>query len=84
MSASKRHEPLWMRYRRAALAVALLVVVAGIVLLVVLLGSWLRPSGQLLTITKPEGGTISAAGITCGTRRIGLLDQPPEGRRRSS
>ena len=26
------------------------------------------PAGQLLTITKPEGGTLSAAGIRCGTR----------------
>jgi hypothetical protein len=63
-----RHEPLWVRYPRAAQVAAVLVVVAGIVMLVLLIGRWLRPSGQLLTITKPEGGTISAAGINCGTR----------------
>ena len=77
--ASKRHEPLWIRYPRAASAVALLVIVAGIVLLVVLLGSWLRPSGQLLTITKPEGGTISAAGITCGTQGMDCSTNRPKG-----
>src|SRR6185295_482481 len=52
-TSRKHHEPLWRRYRWAALAAALLVLVAGIVLVVILLSRSLRPSVQLLTITRP-------------------------------
>ena len=38
-------------------------------------------SGQLLTITKPTGGTLSAAGIRCGTRGADCTAQPAERRR---
>jgi serine/threonine protein kinase len=68
-STWKRHEPLWARYPRTTQATALLVVVAIIVTIAFLFtGSLFWPSGQLLTITMPVGGTISAAGILCGTR----------------
>jgi hypothetical protein len=38
-----------------------------------------RPSGQLLTITKPVGGTISTAGINCGTRGADCSAKRPNG-----
>jgi len=66
-------------YRPALLVVALLVVVAGIVALVVFLGSRIRPSQQLLTITRPVNGTLSAAGITCGTRGANCSTNRPNG-----
>jgi hypothetical protein len=75
-------EAIWTRYRRAALAVALLVVligVVGVVAGVMLLASWLQPSGQLLTIEKPNGGTISAVGITCGTHGANCSTKRPKG-----
>jgi len=60
-------QPFWIRHRSAA-------PIAALVLLIVLIGggallvmSWVRPSGQLLTVTKPTGGTLSAPGIRCGT-----------------
>ena len=78
-TSRKRHEPLWRRYRWAALAAALLVLVAGIVMVVILIGRSLRPSVQLLTITRPVGGTISAAGIRCGTRGADCTASRPSG-----
>jgi hypothetical protein len=61
-----RQEPLWVRYRWAALGGGLALVVALVAALVWFITG--KPAGQLLTITKPEGGTLSAAGIRCGTR----------------
>jgi serine/threonine protein kinase len=78
-TSPKRPEPFWPRYRRTLLAVALLVIVAGIVAIVIRFGLGLRPSGQLLTITKPLGGTISAAGINCGTRGADCSINRPNG-----
>lgn len=40
---------------------------AGVVLIAMLFGGSIWSSGHLLTITKPVGGTISSAGIRCGT-----------------
>jgi hypothetical protein len=41
--------------------------VAGIAWLVIGLSDWLWPSGQVLTVTRPEGGTITGSGVNCGT-----------------
>ena len=59
---------LWNEYGRSALIVtAILVLLAGSVALVIQFSGWIWQSGQLLTITKPDGGTITSKGITCGT-----------------
>jgi len=50
------------------LAIVLLVLVAGIAASAVFFGLSFPHSGQLLTITKPTGGSISASGIRCGSR----------------
>jgi serine/threonine protein kinase len=45
-------------------------IVAGVVVLVgaaVGVGYWMWRPGPLLTITKPEGGTLSGHGVNCGT-----------------
>jgi serine/threonine protein kinase len=61
-------DSLWGRYKRSALIVLILVVLmAATVVVAMQLTGWFSPSGQLLTITKPMGGTISSAGIRCGT-----------------
>jgi serine/threonine protein kinase len=76
----KRLEDLWIRYRWATVAVALLLVLVAVAGVAMLVGPWLvRPSAQLLTITKPTGGTISAAGITCGTRGANCSTTRPKG-----
>jgi hypothetical protein len=55
----------------------LLLAVAGLIVVVVRIG--LAPSGQLLTISKPEGGTISAAGIRCGSQGTDCSARRPAG-----
>jgi len=47
----------------AAIATAVVVLVAG----AIALGFWMWRPGPLLTVSKPEGGTISGRGINCGT-----------------
>jgi serine/threonine protein kinase len=78
-ASGKGREPIWTRYPRAALAAALLAIVAGLAAIVMLVTSWLQPSGHLLTITKPVGGTISSAGIRCGTRGADCSTHRPNG-----
>jgi len=78
-TSGKRPEPLWMRYRWAALAVALLVIVGGIATIAIRFGIGFGPSGPLLTITKPAGGTLSTAGINCGTRGSDCSIKRPNG-----
>jgi hypothetical protein len=46
----------------AAVAAVILLVVAGISAV-----RWLWPTGQTLTLTKPEGGTILGPGLECGS-----------------
>jgi serine/threonine protein kinase len=75
----KRRASQWMSDHRTALIVALLVGSAGVVAAVILLAGWVRPSGQLLTITQPVGGTLSAAGIKCGTHGSDCLVNRPKG-----
>ena len=76
-TAGRREDRLWVRYRSAALdgGVALAVVsVAAVVWFI-----RFAPAGQLLTITKSEGGTLSAAGIRCGTRGSDCSTARPNG-----
>ena len=49
------------------LALGTVAVGALLVLAVYLAVRWMWPAGQLLTITKPTGGTIVGPGIECGT-----------------
>jgi hypothetical protein len=60
---------LWRRYGRGAQIAAIIVGVVGIVGMATLIGFWMWPSGFVLTITPPVGGTILADGINCGTAR---------------
>jgi hypothetical protein len=54
--------------RGALLAVATVVVGALVVWALFLAVRWAWPAGQLLTITKPTGGTITGPGIECGSK----------------
>jgi hypothetical protein len=67
-----------MRHRWTALAVAVPLLVV-IIVLVIYLGGGFGAGGQLLTITKPTGGTLSAAGIHCGTRGADCTASRPKG-----
>src|SRR5262249_49357291 len=58
----------------------------AIVLLVLLIGggamlllSWLKPSGQMLTVTRPSGGTLTGSGIRCGTQGGDCSARRPNG-----
>ena len=78
-AARRSQEPLWARYRWAVLAVAVPLVIAVIVAAAILLIRNLPSSGQLLTITRPVGGTLTAAGIRCGTRGSDCSTSRPKG-----
>jgi hypothetical protein len=54
--------------RGVMLALGMVVVGALLVGGVFLLVRWMWPAGQVLTITKPTGGTIKGSGIECGTQ----------------
>jgi hypothetical protein len=54
--------------RGALLAVATVLVGALLVWGLFATVRWVWPPGQVLTITKPTGGTITGPGIECGTR----------------
>ena len=75
--SERRSEPLWVQYRWPAIGVGITLAVLLIVGLVVFLTR--GAAGQLLTITKPEGGTVSAAGIRCGTRGSDCSTTRPTG-----
>src|SRR6185369_10567505 len=69
---------LWTKYRGPVQAGAALLLVALILMSVV--GYFmLRPAGQLLTVTKPVGGTLSATGIRCGTHGNDCSTSRPKG-----
>jgi hypothetical protein len=55
------------RYGKGVLIAGIVTVSAVIVGIAVLVGSLFWRPGPVLTITKPEGGTISGRGINCGT-----------------
>ena len=59
-------QSLWKQYGLSIAVAAGLLIAVGVVALAVL---WLaRPSpGYVLTFTRPQGGTISGAGLRCGT-----------------
>jgi hypothetical protein len=78
-SPSGRQEPVWRRYRWVILGVFLLLIVAGVVTAAIRSGLGFSTPGQVLTITRPTGGTISAAGITCGTRGTDCSASRPTG-----
>lgn len=59
--------PWWNRYGKGVLIGGIAIAAVAIIGLAVLVGSWLWRAGPVLTITKPEGGTISGRGINCGT-----------------
>jgi Divergent InlB B-repeat domain len=67
-ASQKTQQPFWVRYQSAApiVAIVLLILLIGGGALLVL--SWFSPSGQLLTVTKPTGGTLVGPGIKCGTQ----------------
>ena len=71
--------PIWQRYPRAVVVAAVATIVVAIAGLVMLAVSWMRPSGQMLTIARPVGGTLSAAGINCGTRGNECSTKFPKG-----
>jgi List-Bact-rpt repeat protein len=53
--------------RGAMLALGTVVVGALLVWILFAMVRWVFPAGQLLTITKPVGGTLKGPGIECGT-----------------
>jgi serine/threonine protein kinase len=57
------------RYRRGVQVTAIVAVVAALAAIAVLAVLRLRPSGQLLTVMPPVGGTITGDGINCGSAR---------------
>ena len=71
----KGYTPRLMRNLPPELGIALLSVMVACVMLF----AWLMPSEQLLTITRPAGGTISAPGIRCGTRGSDCSTNRPRG-----
>lgn len=58
----------------AAVAAAALLLFAGIAAV-----RWLWPSGQVLTVTRPTGGTITGPGVNCGTRGSDCTTTRPNG-----
>jgi hypothetical protein len=56
--------------RGAMLALGTVVVGALLVWILFAMVRWAWPAGQLLTITKPVGGTVKGPGIECGTGGI--------------
>ncbi|MEP7306574.1 MAG: protein kinase [Acidobacteriota bacterium] len=78
-SGRPQREALWTQYRWAALAVGLLTIVVGIAAATISLVLGGPTAGQLLTVEKPENGTISAAGIACGTRDSNCSARRPNG-----
>src|SRR4051812_9134471 len=65
--ARSAQQPIWIRYRSAMPIVALVLLIVLIGGGALLLMSWLRPSGQVLTVTKPSGGTLTGPGVRCGS-----------------
>jgi hypothetical protein len=53
--------------RGVLIAVAAVAAAAVLVIVGILAVRWLWPGGQLLTVSKPDGGTILGPGIECGS-----------------
>jgi hypothetical protein len=51
----------------ALLALGTVAVGALLVIALMFIGRWMFPAGKVLTITRPNGGTIVGPGIECGT-----------------
>jgi serine/threonine protein kinase len=70
----------WNRYGKGVLIGGIAVAAVAIIGLALLVASWVwRPGGPVLTITKPEGGTISGRGINCGTNGSDCTTQMTRG-----
>jgi hypothetical protein len=65
--------------RGAVLVVGALVVSAIAVFAFFRAGQWFLPSGQQLTLTRPVGGTLTGAGLECGTRATECTTRRPKG-----
>ena len=76
---ARRQDPLWLRYRWPALGIGVALLIGIVVGLVFVFGRGIGAAGQLLTITKPTGGTLSATGIRCGTRGTDCSVRRPNG-----
>jgi hypothetical protein len=57
----------WSRHGKSLQIAAIVLSVAAVVLLAVFLAVSLWPSGPLLTVARPTGGTVWTSGITCGS-----------------
>ena len=57
----------WRRHRKTLQIAGIIAGVIVVVVIAVLLVMSLSPSGPLLTVTRPSGGTVWTSGITCGT-----------------
>jgi hypothetical protein len=69
---------LWKQYQKPVAMVAAVVVVVGLAFAAI----WKfidGPTGQLLTIDRPVGGTLIARGINCGARGSACSATLPEG-----
>ena len=66
-SARQQTGPRWNRYGKGLLIGGIVAVSAVTAGLAFLAASLIWRPGPVLTITKPEGGTISGRGINCGT-----------------
>jgi serine/threonine-protein kinase len=64
--AGRVEQPLWKQYGLSVAVAAGLLIAVGVVAVFVL---WLAgpPSGYVLTVTRPQGGTILGPGLRCGT-----------------
>ena len=65
--------------RGALIAVAAVVVAALFVWGAILAARWFFPAGQVLTLTRPVGGTITGPGLRCGTRGSDCSTSRPTG-----
>jgi serine/threonine protein kinase len=62
-------DSLWQQYGASlAIAAGLMVVIAFGLIFALWLGGWIGGSGYVLTVAKPDGGTITGSGLRCGTR----------------
>jgi hypothetical protein len=62
-----RFKAPWKASRRVLWAAAILLALLCLASIVILVRPWAWGSGHSLTMTRPEGGTVSASGIDCGT-----------------
>lgn len=65
----QRFQSLWREHRRTLQVGAIVgVVLVCVAAVAVGVGRWILRSGPVLTVTRPEGGTVTGAGLNCGSR----------------